>query len=295
MSTLAAAARQQRESALGHGSRGGALREWSMLYAWSPRRRLVAALVIAALAGASTSGACIVWDPLGVHAARAALADAQKRHDDARLAVAHLPALRAAAARTARWEPHAGNSAEDIRRVSQLAAQSGLLLHALEPGPGGGAQAEVFRSIKLVAQGSFAQLRALLEAFAREPALTVPSELAIRRSAAGLSISATLHVYDALPAVPFSPPSADETAPEVASRDPFAAATAGAGKGGWRLAGILQDRQRIVALVETAEGVVAVQAGQLIGGGRVVQVGPGRVVVSAGGARHVLAWAEAGK
>ncbi|HEY4801521.1 MAG TPA: hypothetical protein VIH96_02775, partial [Paraburkholderia sp.] len=77
---------------------------------------------------------------------------------------------------------------------------------------------------------------------------------------------------------------------------PFAdAAAAGAGKEGWRLAGILQDRQRIVALVETPEGVVTAQAGQPIGGGRVVEVGPARVVVSAGGATHALGWAEAAK
>jgi len=201
MSTMAAAAGQQRELASVRASRGSALRAWSMLYAWSPRRRLGAALAIAVLAGASTSGACIVWDPLGVHGARAALEDAQKRRDDARQAVARLPALRAAAARTAPRAPHVGNSADDVRRVSQLAAQSGLVLHALEPGAGGGAKAEAFRSIKLVAQGSFAQLRALLESFAREPALTVPSELAIRRTGAGVSIAATLHVYDALPAV----------------------------------------------------------------------------------------------
>ena len=151
MSTMAAAAEQQREPASAQASQGSGLRAWSMIYAWSPRRRLVAALVIAVLAGASTSGACIAWDPLAVHAARASLADAHKRRDDARLAVALLPALRAAAARTAPREPHAGNSADDVRRVSQLAAQSGLVLHALEPGAGGGAQAEAFRSIKLVA------------------------------------------------------------------------------------------------------------------------------------------------
>ena len=296
MSTIAAAAGKQREPGSARGRPGSALRAWSMLYAWSPRRRLAAALVIAVLAGASMSGACIVWDPLGVHGARAALADAQKRLDDARLAVAHLPALRGAAARTAPRAPYKGNSADDIRRVSQLAAQAALVLQALEPGAGGGAQAEAFRSIRLVAQGSFAQLRALLEALAREPVLTVPTELAIRRSGAGLSISAILHVYDALPAVPLALASADEKVPEVASLDPFAAAAAdGAGKDGWRLAGIIQDRQHVVALVETPKGVLTAQAGQRIGDGRVVQVGPARVVVSAGGATHVLGWAAAAK
>lgn len=272
---------------------GVAWRGWPPLHAWSARRRLAVALAIAFLSGAAASGACIVGDPLGVHAGRTALADAQMRYDEARRALARLPALREAAAGEAAHAPHTGNSADDIRRISQLAAQAGLVLHALEPGAAGGAHAEAFRSIKLVAQGSFAQLRSLLEAFVSEPALTVPAELAIRRTSAGLSISTTLRVYDALPAAPLALASA-EGAGAVA--DPFARATAaGSAQSGWRLAGILQDRQRIVALVETPEGVVTAQAGQAIGDGRVVQVGPARVVVLAGGATHALGWTEAAK
>ncbi|MCP3708247.1 hypothetical protein M3I54_14825 [Paraburkholderia sp. CNPSo 3274] len=291
MSTMPAQAGQERVLVLPQSGAGNALRGWPPLHAWSTRRRMAVALTIAVLALATASGACIVGDPLGVHAARAALQAAQKRNGDARQVLARLPALRAAAARTTPRAPRAGNSADDIRRISQLAAQSGLVLHALEPGAVGGAQAEAFRSIRLAAQGNFAQLRGLLEGLASEPALTVPSELAIRRTGTGLSVSATLHVYDALPAVPLAVAS-----PAAAAPDPFThAATAGRAEDRWRLAGILQDRQRIVALVETPEGVVTAQAGEAIGDARVLEIGPARVVVAAGGTTRALGWAEAAK
>jgi len=265
-----------------------ALRGWPPLHAWSTRRRRAVASTIAVLAFAGASGACIVGDPLDVHAARAALEAAQKRNSDARQVLERLPALREAAARTPSRAPRVGNSADDIRRISQLAAQSGLVLRALEPGAAGGAQAEAFRSIKLTAQGNFSQLRGLLEGLAREPVLTVASELAIRRMGTGLSVSATLHVYDALPAVPLAVASA-----AAESRDPFThAASAGSAEAGWRLAGILQDRQRIVALVETPAGVVTAQAGESIGDARVLEIGPARVVVAADGTTRALGWTE---
>ncbi|MEX3845886.1 hypothetical protein [Paraburkholderia sp. BR10882] len=287
MSTMPAHAGQERGLVSPQSGRGSALRGWPPLHAWSTRRRRAVASMIAVLALAAAGVACIVGDPLGVNAARAELQTAQKRYGDAQQVLARLPALRDAAARTASRAPRAGNSADDIRRISQLAAQSGLVLHALEPGVAGGAQAEAFRSIKLVAQGSFAQLRGLLEGLAREPALTVPSELAVRRTGTGLSVSATLRVYDALPAVPLA------VAPGAAARDPFThAAAAGTAEDGWRLTGILQDRQRIVALVETPDGVVTAQAGEAIGDARVLEIRPAGVVVAASGTTRALDWAE---
>ena len=291
MSTMPAHAGQERVLVSSRSGAGNVIRGWPPLHAWHTRHRVAVALTIAVLAFAAASGACIVGDPLGVHAARAALEAAQKRYGDARQVLSRLPVLREAAARTTSRAPRAGNSADDIRRISQLAAQSGLVLHALEPGVAGGGQAEAFRSIKLIAQGNFAQLRGLLEGLAREPALTVPSELAARRTGTGLSVSATLHVYDALPAVPLAAAS-----PAAAARDPFThAAEAGTAEDGWRLAGILQDRQRILALVETPEGVVTAQAGEAIGDARVLAIGPARVVVAAGGTTRTLGWAEPAK
>lgn len=296
MSTISAHENRERGLLSTQAGAGNALRAWSPLHAWNARRRLTAALTIAVLAFATASGACIVGDPLGVHAARTAMEDAQKRYRDARQVLAGLPALREAAARTPSPAPRTGNSADDIRRVSQLAAQSGLVLHALEPGAAGGTHVDTFRAIKLVAQGSFAQLRGLLEGLAREPALTAPSELAVRRTGTGLSVSATLRVYDALPAVPLVSASSEMAPPAAPARDPFANAAAGGGaEDGWRLAGILQDRQRIVALVETPEGVVTARAGEAIGDTRVLEIGPARVVLAAGGTTRALGWAEAVK
>ncbi|MEX3952585.1 hypothetical protein AB4Y40_33115 [Paraburkholderia sp. EG287B] len=290
MSTMAAHAGQERALVPARSGAGNVVRGWPPLHAWSLHRRLAVALTIAVLALATASGACIVGDPLGVHAARAALEAAQKRYGDAQQVLARLPALREAAARMPSRAPRAGNSADDIRRISQLAAQSGLVLHMLEPGVAGGVQAEAFRSIRLVAQGSFAQLRRLLVELAREAALTVPFELAIRRTGTGLSVSATLRVYDALPAVPLA------VATAAVERDPFAhAAAAGRAEDGWRLAGILQDRLRILALLETPEGVVSAQAGEAVGNARVLAIGPARVVVAAGGTTRALGWAEAAK
>ncbi|MEM5404975.1 hypothetical protein [Paraburkholderia unamae] len=291
MSTMPAHAGQERALVSSWPGAGTVLRGWPPLHAWSPHRRLVVALTIAVLALATASGACILGDPLGVQAASAALEAAQKRYGDAQQVLARLPALREAAARMPSRAPRAGNSADDIRRISQLAAQSGLVLQVLEPGVAGGMQAEAFRSIRLVAQGSFAQLRRLLEELAREAALTVPFELAIRRTGTGLSVSATLRVYDALPAVPLAVASAT-----AATRDPFThAAAAGRAEDGWRLAGILQDRLRILALLETPEGVVTAQAGEAIGNARVLAIGPARVVVAAGGTTRALGWAEPAK
>ncbi|WP_395070722.1 hypothetical protein [Paraburkholderia silvatlantica] len=288
---MPAHAGQERAFVLAQSGAGNASRGWPPLHAWSPRRRLAVDLAIAMLALATASGACIVGDPLGVRAAHEALEAAQKRDADARKVLSRLPALREAAVRTPWRAPRAGNSADDIRRISQLAAQSDLVLQVLEPGVAGGVQTEAFRSIKLVAQGTFAQLRRLLEGLAREPALTVPSELAIRRLGTGLSVSATLHIYDALPPVPLAAASA-----AAAVRDPFTqAAAAGRAEDGWRLAGILQDRQRILALVETPDGVVTAQAGESIGDARVLEVGPARVVVAARGTTRALGWAEPAK
>ncbi|CAD6557603.1 hypothetical protein LMG27952_06403 [Paraburkholderia hiiakae] len=296
MSTMSVHGGQEHGRVSAQAGAGNTLRGWSPLHAWNARRRLAVALAIAVLACATASGACIVGDPLGMHAARTALEDAQKRYGDARQVLAGLPALRAAAAQVPSAAPSAGNSADDIRHISQLAAQSGLVLHALEPGATGGAQTEAFRSIKLVAQGSFAQLRGLLEGLAREPVLTTPSELAIARTGTGLSVLATLRVYDALPAVPLAVASSEAASPAAAARDPFAhGAAAGRAEDGWRLAGILQDRQRIVALMETPEGVVTARAGEAIGDARVLEIGPARVVVAAGGTTRALGWAEAVK
>ncbi|QGZ62521.1 hypothetical protein [Paraburkholderia acidisoli] len=306
MNTLASAGNASSPSPL-LAERGARLSDWLAVHAWPRRRRARVAVAIGVIAAIASSTACLVADPLDVHAARRALADAHQHRTDAQRVLARLPALRREAAQFAPRAPHAGHAADDIRRVSQLAAESGLVLQTLEPlassalsaasapsAPStriepGAAKAEPYRAMKLGAQGGFAPMRRFVEALAREPALTVPFELALRRTGETLSVAATVRVYDGLAPLP-------ATAARPLAADPFARSLAAvAGSAPWRLVGVLQDRRRSVALVETPEGVVAVQAGVSIAGGRVASIDASRVVIETGGARQTLTWAEAAK
>jgi hypothetical protein len=276
---------------------GGALAGWLPLHAWSARRRAVVAVTLGAHAAALTAGACVATDLAGARAANSALAAAEAQLAAARQTLARLPALRRDAQDWPQPERN-GSAAGDIRSVSELAAEAGLVLIALEPAASGGAKAQAFRATKLVAQGSFAQLRTFLEGLAELPELVVPAELVVRRSGAGLAVSAMLQVYDGLPAVAFAQDEGEGGAPG----DPFTGRFAGApgaagadGEGGMRLVGMLAERGRVVALVETTEGTLAVQAGSTLAGARVESVDPTRVVLSLGGATQALTWQEDGK
>lgn len=226
-------------------------------------------------------------------AAQSALAEDEARLALARQTLAHLPALQ----RDARDWPqrvHDGSAAGDIHSVSQLAAQAGLVLIALEPAAAGGTRAQAFRATKLVALGGFGQLCAFLEGLAALPELAVPAEITIRRSGGSLAVSAMLQVFDGLPPVAFTRSEKDGGA----LADPFAGVQgAGGAQGGaaMRFVGMLVERGRAVALVETAEGTVAVQTGGTLAGARVSSVDPARVVLSLDGATHTLSWVEDAK
>jgi hypothetical protein len=241
---------------------------------------------------------CVTTDVGGAETAHVALTEAQARLVSARQLLARLPALQ----RDARdWpqRPHNGNVADDMRNVSQLAALAGLALIALEPAAPGGAKAQAFRATKLMAQGDFAQLRDFLDGLAELPELAVPMELSLRRGANGLAISALLQVFDGLPAVAFADDVIEGGA--FADRaDPFADRALRFGSGSsetgeerpLRLAGMLTERGRAVALVETADGTTAVQAGAMLAGARVLEVSPARVVLAVDGATQTLDWAK---
>ncbi|WP_321817579.1 MULTISPECIES: hypothetical protein [unclassified Paraburkholderia] len=270
------------------------LRGWRPLHGWSARRRLAVGLALVMLAAGLSAAACITMDLGGRETAHVALADAEGRLVSARQTLARLPTLR----RDAQDWPqrlHPGNAADDIRNVSQLAAQAGLALIALEPAPSGGAKAQAFRTTKLVAQGGFAQLRDFLDGLAELPELAVPMDLSLRRGVGGLAIAAQLQVFDGLPAIAI----AQGTDVSDASADPFAARFGGmpGGKGdeAIRLAGMLIERGRAVALLETADGTTAVQAGSTIAGARVLEVNPGRVLLSMDGTTQTLNWTQEGK
>lgn len=270
---------------------GGVPRSWRRLHAWSVRQRLGAVAVTAVLAATLAGFVCTVWDLAGLGAAEAGLTDAQRALAEARETVTRLPALRAAAAPRATQSVNTDSTADDIRNISGLASGSGLSLLSLEPTGSGGSGAGSFRTLKLVAQGGFAQLQRFLAGLAEAPQLVVPVEIAIKCTAGDvLSIAATLQVFDRLPALPLPALVAEG---EVAEFDPFANRFAAAtGTGSPRLAGILHDGKAIVALVETSEGTEAVKAGQPFGGGRVERIAPSHVVLSSSGASQTLTWTE---
>ncbi|WP_321867049.1 hypothetical protein [Paraburkholderia tropica] len=294
------------------------LRGGRPLHTWTRRRRALVAATLAMLAALLSGIACFLTDAGGAQAARSALAQGEARLADARRTLARLPALRREAEgwpRDARLTGSAGSaeseqantSADDIRSVSRLAADAGLVLIALEPATPGGAKAQAFRATKLAAQGGFAQLRAFLAGLAEWPELAVPADIVVRRNGSALAIAATLHVFGGLPAVAIEAADGAEVAAieerTDAARDPFAsrfalAAGGGAasgvqGDGALRLVGTLSERGRVLALIETADGTLAVQPGASLAGARVTGVGPERVVLSVEGATQVLNWAEA--
>jgi hypothetical protein len=267
------------------------LHGWRPLHAWSARRRVAVASALGLLAAALTAIACITTDAAGAETAHVALTDAQTRLLTAHQTLARLPALRSDA-RDWGQRPRTGHTADDMRNVSQLAAQAGLALITLEPAAAGGAKAQAFRAAKLVAQGNFAQLRSFLDGLAELPELAVPMELSLRRGASGLAISALVQVFDGLPAIAFAD-NADETGP---SADPFSERfginASAKGDSPLRLAGMLMERGRAVALVETADGTNAVQAGAMLAGARVVEVNPARVILAVDGATQTLDWTQ---
>jgi hypothetical protein len=274
------------------GGNGGALRRWALLHTWNVRQRLGVFVVLAVVAAGLAGLACVAWDLAGLHAAEAALENAASSLSKAQRTVTSLPALRAAAASGAsRPRQHADSAADDVRGVSELAARSGLSLLSLEPAASGGSGAEAFRTLKLTAQGGFAQMQSLLVGLTVAPGLIVPVEISIKRNAGnGLAISAAMQVFERLPAVHLSRRAAGN---DVSQIDPFADGLAvAAGASSLRLAGILQDSTGIVALVETPTRTEAVKAGQPFGAGRIEQIAPTHVLLSSGGASQRLAWAE---
>jgi type II secretory pathway component PulM len=266
------------------------------LHAWSRRRRVAVAGVVAAIACALAAAVCITNDIAGIAAAEAALTAARSELAEAERAQHALPALRQAAASAALHAPrHSGNSADDTRNVSELAAACGIALVSLAPGATGGQGTETFRALKLTAQGTFAQLRSFLHRLAHASVLIVPTEIGIERNGPQLLLAATLSVFDTLPPLRASIED-DGNDAAAASRDPFATNLAGAAPAGdsLRLAGLLQDRTHALALIETPAGTGAVERGDRIGGERVARITMPAVTLAAGGVTHVLTWAEEG-
>jgi len=243
---------------------------------WSRRRRFLVALVIAASVFGVGANAWTSADLSSVQASRAALDDARRRVAQANRALAQLPALRhSAAASPAGPAPYAWTSADDLRVVSLLAARSGVTLLTVAPGAASGAGSETLRPLHLTAQADFLHLMVFLRGLSDLPVLVVPEDVIVKRTAATLAVSADLHVFNALSPVSSSPqPLADEDLDaddeDVVLHDPFlpqSQADGGAADAGLlRLVGLLRDRVRALALLETAYGATTVERGQRLGG-----------------------------
>lgn len=281
------------------------------LDAWSRRRRWVVALLIAALVFGLGAHGWVVADLGGVEASRTALEASSLHLANARRALAQLPALRrdAAAAPVAASTTSTSaswSSADDLRIVSELAAQNNVALLAVEPGVVSGAGVESMRPLQLTARTDFVHLMAFLRGLSDLPVLIVPVDVTVKRDAAALSVSATLQVFDALRPAP-STTSADAFADDsldsdddedIVFFDPFSQPQMQAAGdlpdvSQLRLVGLLSDRTRGLALLDTPDGVATVESGERIGAERVTKLDASGITLAKDGATRTLAMTEA--
>ncbi|WP_345812004.1 hypothetical protein AAGS40_13665 [Paraburkholderia sp. PREW-6R] len=277
------------------------------LDAWSRRRRCVVALLIAALIFALGAYASTRADLSGVEASRAALSATARRFADAKRALAQLPALRVEATASPAHAPASWASADDVRVVSQLAAENGFTLLAVEPGASSGTGIERMRPLQITAHTDFIHLMAFMHGLSDLAVLVAPVDITVRRDGGALSVSATLNVYSALrPATATTSAvlSANDNLDldddeDVVFFDPFAlpqmlASDAVSDALQLRLMGMLRDSARALALLDTPEGATTAVAGQQIGAEHVTRLDAlGMTLAGRGGATRTLAFAEA--
>lgn len=277
------------------------------LAAWSLRRRWLVALLIGLVVFGLGAHGWIVADLSGVEASRVALASGVQRLAQARRSLAQLPALRrAAVANPAGPTAASWSSADDVRIVSELAAENSVALLALEPGAGSGEGIERMRPLQLTAHTDFVHLMAFLHGLSDLPVLIVPADVTVKQDAASLSVSATLRVFSALRPAPsndaahaFDDASLDADDDEdIVFFDPFSHPQMQAGGdlsdvSQVRLVGVLRDRTRGLALLDTPDGVTIVVSGQQLGAERVTRLDALGITLAKGGTTRTLALAEA--
>ncbi|MCC8405072.1 pilus assembly protein PilP [Paraburkholderia sp. MMS20-SJTN17] len=273
------------------------------LEAWSARRRRFVAATLAALVFGFGAYGWSAADLAGLAASRGALAASTQRLADARRALAQLPLLRRAATALPATAPTSvpWSSADDVRIVSELATQSSVALLAVEPGAASGEGVERMRAIQLTARTDFVHLMAFFQGLAQLPVLIVPIDVTIKQDGKGLAVAATLHVYDALrPAFATDAASAGEADDDedLIFFDPFARSQiVVSGEAGdtaqLRLVGLLRDRSRGLALLDTPDGTTTVKAGQQLGVERVTQLDALGITLTNGGATRTLTLTEA--
>ncbi|MEM5298583.1 hypothetical protein VSR82_30170 [Burkholderia sp. JPY481] len=272
------------------------------LEAWSSRRRWLVAAAIAALVFGFGAYSWNTADLAGLEASRAALALSSQRLAEARHALAQLPSLRRAAAAMSATVSSAvsWNSADDVRIVSELATQSGVALLAVEPGAASGEGVERKRELQFTARTDFVHLMAFFHGLAQLPVLIVPADVTVKQDGKGLAVAATLQVHDALRPAPETPAAsagvstdADDDDEGLVFFDPFAKPQISAsGEPGdvseLRLIGLLRDRTRGLALLDTPDGTTTVAAGQQLGVERVTQLDALGITLANGGATRTL-------
>jgi hypothetical protein len=287
------------------GARLNRLADWFVslrqpITTWSGTQRLAGGV---AIASAVFGIGMYAWDAADLgrtSASRAALAAAAQRLSDARSAVKALPALRL---ETAPVRPlHEGPVGLPIgnwHAISALASRSGLTLSTLEPAKPYGEGLSAARPLHFVARGNFAAALDFLEGLSSLPALAVPADLLVKRDGENLSISMNIAVFDALPS-PRSLPAAtdlDGDDEDVWFFDPFATepdVLAGV-ESTLRLAGVLREGKRGLALLSVADGPTALEMGQWLGGERVTRIDDQGVTLSSNAGMRRLTLAEEGR
>jgi hypothetical protein len=191
--------------------------------------------------------------------------------------------------------------------VSELAAQNGVSLLSVEPGATSGSGADSMRPVQITAHTDFVHLMAFLRGLSDLPVLIVPVDVTVNRDAASLTVRATLHVFSALRPVP-STATADAFADEsldsddeedIVFFDPFllpqmlASGEPQSDTSQLRLVGLLHDRTRGLALLDTPDGATTVVSGQQLGTERVTRLDALSITLANGGATRTLALAEA--
>ncbi|MGC2042054.1 hypothetical protein [Paraburkholderia caledonica] len=285
------------------------------LHTWSPRRRWAIALLIALVVFSLGAHVWIVADLGRLAASRAALLASAEHLADARRALAQLPSLRREAAAsdatpaaiaTASRASKQWTSADDVRVVSELAAQNGVALLAVEPGAASGTGAQSERPLQLAARTDFIHLMSFMRGLIELPVLMVPVDVVIKRDGSALSVSAALRVYSGLRPAPASLTTQEladasldsDDEEDVVFFDPFSPAQMQAtidlpGQPQLRLVGLLHDRARGLALFDTPEGATTVASGQQIGDERVTRFDTFGITLAKGAATRTLDLAEA--
>ena len=273
---------------------------------WTARQRLMVCTAVASGAFALVTYVWRVLDAASRATQAAAVEALEQRLRESRAKLAQLPQLRQSMpAPPAPSHVAVRSASDDLRAVADLAARTGVTLHALVPASAataarGRKRGTAHHVLRVDGQADFAGLYAFLGGLSTLPMLVVPEVLEIESEKGGLTLGATLDLFDRPIALAASAndvePIAAAAAVAQARRplaDPFSASTSGADAdaSAGRLVGVVRDGRRALALFEPASGLQAVAAvpGQALGRDRLVAIdADGVTLANAGTTRRVV-------